>query len=148
MPIDNGWSDDWAVFWAERRLMPHVSHLPKATARRVEALAADLSNRLPSVPRPALLHGDLWGGNILADGGRVTGLIDPACYFGHVEVDFAMLGLFDHPSEAFYTEYGRSEPGLDDRRPIYQLWPALVHLRLFGDGYLPMVDRLLSRTRI
>jgi fructosamine-3-kinase len=60
--IANGWTEDWPRFWAERRLLVHLAHLPSALARRVEALAADLPNRLPARPTPALLHGDLWGG--------------------------------------------------------------------------------------
>jgi hypothetical protein len=59
------------------------------------------------------LHGDLWGGNILVAGDLVSGLIDPACYHGHTEVDLAMLGLFDQPDAAFYEAYGSLEPGHD-----------------------------------
>jgi fructosamine-3-kinase len=144
--IANGWAEDWPRFWAERRLLVHLPHLPSALARRVEALATDLPNRLPARPRPALLHGDLWGGNILVAGDRVSGLIDPACYHGHTEVDLAMLGLFDQPDAAFYEAYGLLEPGHDERAAIYRLWPALVHMRLFGAGYRPMVERLLQAT--
>jgi len=144
--IENGWTEDWPRFWAERRLAAHLAHLPSDLARRVEALAADLPNRLPERPTPALLHGDLWGGNILAVGGRVSGLIDPACYHGHAEVDLAMLGLFDQPDAAFHEAYGALEPGHDERSAIYRLWPALVHLRLFGESYRPMVERLLRAT--
>jgi fructosamine-3-kinase len=144
--IVNGWTEDWPYFWAERRLLVHLPHLPSALARRVEALGADLSNRLPARPIPALLHGDLWGGNILVAGDLVSGLIDPACYHGHTEVDLAMLGLFDQPDAAFYEAYGSLEPGHDERTAIYRLWPALVHLRLFGAGYRPMVERLLQAT--
>ena len=79
-------------------------------------------------------------------GDRVSGLIDPACYHGHTEVDLAMLGLFDQPDAAFYEAYGLLEPGHDERTAIYRLWPALVHLRLFGAGYRPMVERLLQAT--
>ena len=132
-------TEDWAYFWAERRLRVHLSHLPSALARRVEALAADLPNRLPARPTPALLHGDLWSGNILVTGDRVSGLIDPACYHGHTEVDLAMLG---------YEAYGLLDPGHDERTAIYRLWPALVHLRLFGAGYRPMVERLLQATGV
>ncbi|WOJ89866.1 fructosamine kinase family protein [Methylocapsa polymorpha] len=144
--IENGWTEDWPRFWAEHRLMTHLAHLPSALARRVEALAAGLPNRLPARPTPALLHGDLWGGNILAAGDRVSGLIDPACYHGHAEVDLAMLGLFDQPGAAFAEAYGALEPDNDERLPIYRLWPALVHLRLFGEGYRPMVERILHAT--
>ena len=142
--IANGPTDDWPSFWAERRLLVNLTHIPSALARRIEVLAADLSNRLPARPRPALLHGDLWGGNVLVAGNRVSGLIDPACYYGHVEVDIAMLTLFDRPGSAFYEAYGRLEPGHEERLLIYRLWPALVHLRLFGSGYRSLVEQHLS----
>lgn len=142
--IANAWSDHWASFWAERRLLAHLTYIPPSLARRIEALAADLPHRLPAQPAASLLHGDLWGGNVLVAGHSVSGFVDPACYYGHTEVDIAMLGLFDRPSSAFYETYGPLEPGYEQRLIIYQLWPALVHLRLFGSGYQPMVSRLLS----
>ncbi|MGO9173241.1 MAG: fructosamine kinase family protein [Rhodomicrobium sp.] len=142
--IANGWMESWPGFWAERRLLAHCPHLAPALARRVEALAADLQNRLPAQPPVSLLHGDLWGGNILIARNRVSALIDPACYYGHAEVDIAMLGLFDRPSPAFYEAYGALEPGHEERVAVYRLWPALVHLRLFGDGYRPLTAQLLS----
>ncbi len=144
LAIPNGWADSWPHFWAERRLLPHCSHIAPAVARRVEALAAGLASRLPAQPPPALLHGDLWGGNVLAAGNRVSALIDPACYYGHAEVDIAMLELFDTPPSAFYEAYGTLEPGHRERLAVYQLWPALVHLRLFGDSYRALVLRLLA----
>ncbi|WP_236960456.1 fructosamine kinase family protein [Methylobacterium durans] len=142
--IRNGWSTNWAAFFAERRLACHLPHLEPSLARRVEALAAALPGRLPANPRPALLHGDLWGGNVLLDGPRVSGLIDPACYHGHAEVDLAMLSLFGQPGSSFREAYGPAEPGFAERVPIYQLWPALVHLRLFGAGYRGLVETLLT----
>lgn len=142
--IANARAESWPLFWAERRLLPHCVNAAPALARRVEALAADLPNRLPAHPPPALLHGDLWGGNILAANGKVSALIDPACYYGHAEVDIAMLELFDTPPPLFYEAYGGLEPGHRERLPIYRLWPALVHLRLFGDSYKPLVFRLLA----
>jgi fructosamine-3-kinase len=146
--IENGWMKSWPVFWAERRLLPNCYHVASALAHRIEALAADLPNRLPELPAPSLLHGDLWGGNILTAGNEVTAFIDPACYYGHGEVDIAMLNLFDGPSPAFYNAYGALEPGWKERLIIYQLWPALVHVRLFGSSYRPMADRLLSHAGV
>ena len=145
VPISNGWCDNWPEFWAERRLRVHLPHLALPLARRVEALAARLADRLPRRPPPLLLHGDLWSGNVLAAGGRISGLIDPACTYGHAEADFAMLRLFDQPGPAFYEAYGPLEAGHEERLPVYQLWPALVHLRLFGSGYRSMAERLLGR---
>jgi fructosamine-3-kinase len=75
-------------------------------------------------------------------------LIDPACYHGHAEVDLAMLTLFDAPPGEFWDAYGPLEPGWEDRRDAYQLFPALVHLRLFGSGYAALVDRLLHRLEV
>ena len=71
-------------------------------------------------------------------------MIDPACYHGDGEVDLAMLELFGAPPEAFWSGYGGTEPGRAERRPIYQLFPALVHLRLFGANYRGMVSGLLD----
>ncbi len=142
--IVNNWEDRWPAFWAEHRLLSNCPHISKDLSRRIEALAADLPNRLPAEPPPALLHGDLWGGNVLVAGNKVSALIDPACYYGHGEVDLAMLNLFDSPSAEFYEAYGALEPGHKERLPIYTLWPALVHLRLFGHSYRPLVQQLLS----
>lgn len=144
VPIDNGWSGDWPGFWAERRLAILLSGLPRTLASRAERLAARLPDLLPATPRPSLLHGDLWVGNILVADGRISGLIDPACYFGDREVDFAMLRLFGRPGPELMEECEALATGHERRRPIYQLWPALVHVRLFGAGYHGMVDRLLG----
>ena len=75
---------------------------------------------------------------------RLVGLVDPACYHGDAEVDLAMLDLFCSPPEAFREGYGAPAPGWRERQPIYQLFPALAHVRLWGAGYFPMVDRLLA----
>lgn len=142
--LDNRQGNDWALFWGEQRLVSAVRVLDRPWRVRVERLAAKLPALLPAAPEPAFLHGDLWSGNILVREGRLAALIDPACYGGHKEVDLAMLALFDAPPPAFWDFYGPLEPGWEERRPIYQLFPALVHLRLFGSGYAPMVERLLA----
>lgn len=143
VPIPNAAAADWPSFWAERRLMAWPDALPVDLARRLERVARALPERLPARPAPSLLHGDLWTGNVLAARGRVTGLIDPAAYHGHAEVDLAMLALFAAPGPAFQRAYGATEPGLGERRPLYQLWPALVHLRLFGPSWRGLAERLL-----
>jgi len=142
--IDNRQSGNWPSFWAEQRLISAASLLDRPWRERVERLAADCGRVLPAAPAKSLLHGDLWAGNILVKSGHVAALIDPACYYGHAEVDLAMLCLFGAPNEAFWEAYGPVEPEWEARRPIYQLFPALVHLRLFGPSYGGMVDRLLA----
>ncbi len=142
--LDNREADDWPLFWAERRLLATAALLDRPWRERIDILATRVPDLLPAHPRPALLHGDLWTGNILVAQGRLAALIDPACSYGDSEVDIAMLSLFDAPPDAFWDAYGPLEPGWKERRPIYQLFPALVHLRLFGSGYTTLVDRLLA----
>jgi fructosamine-3-kinase len=136
---------DWPGFWTDQRLTTTAALLDRPWRERVERAAARIAEILPEAPPAAHLHGDLWSGNILVSGGRLAALIDPACYFGHAEVDLAMLTLFDAPPAEFWSAYGALEPGWEVRRAAYQLFPALLHLRLFGASYAGMVDRLLQR---
>ena len=142
--LDNRESRDWPAFWGEQRLVAAAGLLDRPWRGRVDRLAARLHDLLPAAPPASLLHGDLWTGNILVEGGRLAALIDPACYHGHAEVDLAMLTLFDTPPAEFWESYGEFEEGAEDRLPLYQLFPALVHMRLFGAAYAPLVDRLLA----
>ena len=142
VPIGNTPMDSWSEFWATRRLLPLTSHLPAPLAHRVEALATRLPDLIPATPPAALLHGDLWTGNALFGAGTAH-LIDPACYHGDAEVDLAMLELFGQPHPAFWDSYGPPEGDWATRRAVYQLWPALVHVALFGAGYHQMLDTRL-----
>jgi fructosamine-3-kinase len=142
--LDNRESDDWPRFWGEQRLVATASLLDRPWRERIERLAARLADLLPATPPAALLHGDLWTGNILVQDGRLVGLVDPACYYGDAEVDLAMLDLFSTPPYEFRHAYGPLEPGWKERQPIYQLFPALAHARLWGAAYHAMVDRLLA----
>jgi fructosamine-3-kinase len=101
----------------------------------------------PAEP-PARLHGDLWGGNVhvAADGQPV--LIDPAVYAGHREIDLAMMRLFGGFGQRAFDAYAASHPlapGHGERVALYQLYPLLVHLCTFGNGYLGQVKRCIAR---
>lgn len=141
--MDNREGHDWPAFWGRQRLALAAALLDRPWRERVEGLSRRLGDLLPARPPASLLHGDLWAGNILVHQGHLAGLIDPACYHGDAEVDLAMLCLFGAPDEAFWEAYGPLEPGWEARRPLYQLFPAIVHLRLFGASYASLVDRLL-----
>jgi fructosamine-3-kinase len=141
--LDNRVRSDWPRFWGEQRLVATAFLLDRPWRERVDRLAARMGELLPAAPPAALLHGDLWIGNILVRDGTLVGLIDPACYYGDAEVDIAMLDLFCTPPEEFRETYGELEPGWRERQPIYQLFPALAHVRLWGSGYYRMADRLL-----
>ncbi|MEA1648659.1 fructosamine kinase family protein [Nitrospirillum sp. BR 11164] len=142
--MPNRRAEDWPGFWAEHRLRCHIPHLDTGLGVRVGRLADRLGDHVPRSPSASLLHGDLWGGNVLVSGPRVSGLIDPACYFGDREVDAAMLTLFDHPPASFFDALALA-PGWRERLPVYRLWPLLVHLRLFGPAYAAAVDADLRR---
>ncbi|WP_239806245.1 fructosamine kinase family protein [Croceicoccus hydrothermalis] len=141
--IENARGDDWPQFWAERRLRPHIPHVAAALARRIDALCHRMGDILPARPDAALLHGDLWGGNVMVGGDGGCTLIDPACYIGHREVDWAMLTLFNSPPDRFFAAMA-PEPGWRARLGCHRLWPLLVHLRLFGASYRGGVERELS----
>ncbi|HJQ18613.1 MAG TPA: fructosamine kinase family protein [Dongiaceae bacterium] len=142
--LDNRRSGDWPAFWGVQRLAATAAVLDRPWRERIDPLVARLPGLLPAAPRPSHLHGDLWTGNILVAEGKLAALIDPACYHGDAEVDLAMLHLFGEPPDTFIEAYGPLAAGWEKRRPVYQLFPALVHLRLFGAAYAAMVDRLLT----
>lgn len=142
--IDNRLSDDWVTFWAQRRLLAGLGDLPADLARRLERLAGRLGEFIPKRPAPALLHGDLWAGNLLFTKAGCF-LIDPACYRGHDEVDLAMLELFGGANRVLADRLGWPGAGWPGRRAVYQLWPVLVHLRLFGASYRGMVEARLAQ---
>ncbi|WAT17616.1 fructosamine kinase family protein [Aurantiacibacter sp. MUD11] len=144
VPIFNTQAENWSRFWAQNRLLCHGEKVDGSLTRRLEALAKRLPSILPATPPPALLHGDLWGGNVLFNRGKLVALIDPACYIGHREVDVAMLTLFDFPPDSFFDAL-ELEPGWRERLPVYRLWPLLVHLRLFGHAYRQRVKAELGK---
>jgi len=110
---------------------------------RFKALYDRLENRLEDLipddgEKPALLHGDLWGGNYLCSEGNTPVLIDPAVYYGHREADLAMTMLFGGFDESFYSAYRETwplNPGWKERMELYKLYHLLNHLNLFGEGY-------------
>lgn len=148
VPVPNRRTEDWRIFWRESRLEPCLDALPRAIATRVSRLSHALDSYLQPAPRPALLHGDLWTGNVITTEGphgeAQAVLIDPACYIGDASADFAILTLFATPPRIFWEAYGSLPEGFARALDVYRLWPALVHYRLFGDGYLGMVETILK----
>jgi len=155
LPQRNTPDPAWSAFYRDQRIRPQMEMarqrglLPK----RREDLLTRLIERLPDLLddtaiQPALLHGDLWGGNYLVDDQGEAVLIDPAVYYGHREMDVAMTALFGGFSRRFYEAYAATyplDPGYEDRQPLYQLYYILAHLNLFGESYGGRVDSLAAR---
>lgn len=145
----------WIAFFREQRLAVQVRAaagegvLDPPVHARLDRLMGRLDDFIDEPPHPSLLHGDLWSGNVLAKGGRPVAWIDPAIYCGHPEIELAFALLFgplDRPSLRTYLSERPLPAGFElTRCVIYQLYPLLVHLRLFGRSYVRAIsDRLGS----
>jgi len=155
LPQPNPETRDWVSLFRDHRLlfMAKEAHqegsIPAEMLRRIERLAERIEDHLEEPAFPSLLHGDLWTGNVLVREGRVAGLVDPAIYCGHPEVELAFATLFGTFGKAFFEAYAGSmklAPGFHELRSgLYNLYPRLVHVRLFGSGYLAGIDATLAR---
>ncbi len=145
----------WIPFFREQRLlyMAHeaakVGRLPVAILGRVERFAEHLEKWLIEPEYPSLIHGDMWTTNILAQDGQITGFLDPAIYYAHPEIELAFGTLFGTLGQPFFQRYHHLRPiaagFFEERRDIYNLYPLLVHVRLFGGGYVGAVDQILKK---
>ena len=145
----------WIRFFGEHRLrfMGHAAHkegrMNAAMTTRMDRLIDRLDQYINDQPKASLLHGDLWGGNILCQGGKLAGLIDPAIYYGDRETELAFGTLFGDLKPEFFARYNEIMPidagFFEERRDLYNLYPLLVHVRLFGGSYIGSVDHILSR---
>ncbi|MDD3530167.1 MAG: fructosamine kinase family protein [Gallionellaceae bacterium] len=152
-PQPNAWQDDWVGFLRARRLgfQLELARRNGAPARLVglgERLLDGLAGFFPGYrPVPALLHGDLWGGNYGYAGGEPV-LFDPAVYYGDREADIAMTELFGGFPPAFRAAYAEAwplDPGYDARKDLYNLYHVLNHYNLFGGGYAGQAERMIGR---
>jgi fructosamine-3-kinase len=154
LPQSNTPSTTWAELYWQERLEPQLLRAVaagQASARMRDGFAR-LAGRLASLvgraEPPARLHGDLWGGNLHVDEQGEPCLIDPAAYAGHREMDLAMMRLFGGFSEQVFRAYEEEwplAPGHAERIALYQLYPLMVHVNLFGGGYAESVERALAR---
>lgn len=148
----NRWHEDWVSFFIEQRIRPQMElasrngNLPPARRTLLEKLII----RIPEIlggqtHQPALLHGDLWIGNILTDPNNSPVLIDPAIYYGDREAELAYTQLFGGFQPEFYLAYQRAFPledGFEIRKDLYNLYHLLNHLNLFGEPYGMQVDSI------
>jgi fructosamine-3-kinase len=151
--LDNRWKTDGISFMVQNRILPMVGlclmeeKISLQLYKSIEALCGRLGNLIPE-EAPSLLHGDLWTGNLLNGPGPETVFIDPAAYFGFREHELAfthLFGGFEAPFYEAYLEVFPLEPGFGERVSIYHIHPLLVHVYLFGSGYIAGIERILKR---
>lgn len=153
LPQKNKPLDNWVEFMISQRLEPMVKlavdsgRADEKLHHNFEKLYGKLRGLLVSEP-PSLLHGDLWSGNIMSDENGDPCIIDPAVYFGNREIELAFTTLFGGFDQEFYDSYQNVWPledGYQGRFDLYNLYPLLVHVNLFGGGYLSQLRQILSR---
>lgn len=146
--------ESWHAFYVEMRLMPLAIQarvrelLDAATMRRIEGVCARMEALCGPPEPPSRLHGDLWSGNAIVASDGAPVLIDPAVYGGHREVDLAMMKLFGGFGARVFDAYHEAyplAPGHEARVPLYQLYPLLAHVCLFGGGYVGTLQRALAQ---
>lgn len=145
--------DCWVDFFIHERLLvqlclaQHHGFVDTDTRKKFDVLIPKLADLMPE-EQPALMHGDLWSGNMLAGYGERPVIFDPAIYFGHREAELAFTRLFGGFDQRFYRAYEQAfplQPGYQEREDIFNLYPLLVHLNLFGTTYLQGIKRTLRR---
>jgi len=143
----------WRDFFIQERLEVQLKMAKDAglvdrnTIAAFEKFYLRIDEIFPEEP-PALIHGDLWGGNYLTDEAGDPVIIDPAVYFGHREMDLGMSKLFGGFDSRFYESYNQQfklEKGWQERIDFCNLYPLMVHVNLFGQSYLGSVKSILRR---
>ena len=144
-PMANVTASQWPQWYAEHRVLRYLrtavdrGTVDAAGARAVHRVCERVGELAGPAEPPARLHGDLWSGNVHAGADGQIWLLDPAAHGGHRETDLAMLALFGYPHLervlGGYIDVAPLAPGWQQRVPLHQLFPLLVHAVLFGGGY-------------
>lgn len=140
---------NWIDFLFERRWQKQLDMMSASSRNSLEKDLHQIKEKLPNmleVKKPSLLHGDLWSGNYFPGQKRPV-LYDPAVYFGDPIVDLAMMELFGSISSATADAYLQNSDIQSDWQsliPLYQIYPLMVHVNLFGSSYLGSAKRAIN----
>ena len=155
LPQGNTWTENWIEFFIHCRLQPQLDLaekdglVKKNDVDQFHSLYKKLEEIFSPEP-PSALHGDLWSGNYLSSDSGVPVLIDPAVYFGHRSMDLGMTRLFGGFDQQFYESYHYHFPlprNFEEQADVCNLYPLLIHLNLFGSGYLSSIRSILKAYR-
>lgn len=153
LPQRNVLTATWVDFFIEQRLEPLLGKayfeglIEEDFLKKFRAIYPRLQEFFPK-ERPSLLHGDLWSGNVMADSLGFPALIDPAVYFGNREMDIAFSRMFGGFDQRFYDAYDSVFPlsdGFEEKKDVYNLYPLLVHLLLFGKSYISGIQKVITK---
>lgn len=149
LPQQNDFRNTASEFYLSQRLEPQFRLASENgfQFKNLDTFYANISEEIPNKP-PSLIHGDLWSGNYMISEDGLPALIDPAVCFAPCEMDLAMMKLFGGFPEEVYDHYNSTfpmEPGWNKRTSLWQLYYLLVHLNLFGAGYLAQVKSIVSK---
>ncbi|PIK61041.1 Ketosamine-3-kinase [Apostichopus japonicus] len=143
LPQDNSWSSSWVNFYTNQKLGQQMDMVEKKCGdREARELWPQLQRQIPHLFEgvevvPALLHGDLWGGNV-GELETEPVIFDPTCFYGHSEYEFGITTMFGGFSSSFFSSYHKLIPkaaGFEERQQLYQLFHYLNHWNHFGSGY-------------
>jgi len=149
----NAFSESWIDFFIKERLEKQLqlAYSRELVDNNFLQKFRSLYPHLPNIlinEAPSLLHGDLWSGNYLINSHGNASIIDPAVYYGNREIELALTHLFGGFDSRFYQSYQEAWPlesGFENRMEIYNLYPLLVHVNLFGTSYLSAVLQVLKK---
>jgi protein-ribulosamine 3-kinase len=153
LPQQNTFAKDWVCFFINSRISPLVQlALDKQLLTSKHVISFErLYKKLPVIfdnDGPSLLHGDLWSGNFMCNAEGQPVLIDPAVYYGHRSMDLGMTILFGGFDRKFYEAYHYHYPLPSNHSAQWEvanLYPLLIHLNLFGSGYLSQIEGILKK---
>ena len=148
----NQWHDEFPAFFRNERLKPQIElarrngYLNSTDLKQFDKVFAWLEGEMAG-ELPVLVHGDLWSGNAMFSKDSEPVLIDPAVSYSSRHADLAMTTLFGGFPEEFYEGYQEQFILESDVRIIWDvmnLYPLLIHVNLFGSGYLSQTRQILG----
>jgi len=152
LPQDNEWKDSWPEFFA-RKIDQHVKWAQENYNDRTvgsvwSTLVPNLDKLFKDIKiEPALIHGDLWGGNAGEANGEPV-IFDPASFYGHAEYDLAISKLFGGFNRDYFSSYHSilpKQPGFEDRQDLYMMFHYFNHWNHFGGGYRGSTLQLMEK---
>ena len=155
----NSNSINWVEFYRDKilhyifDLINKNQPMDETINTKIELLLKKINNFIPNKPKPSLLHGDLWEGNIHFKNNKFSGFIDPGSFYGHNELEVSYLRWFnpkfiDRNFLNKYNDHISIDKYFVNYEPIYQLYYSLLNVYLWDRSYIENVRGLLDKIKI